>query len=179
MKYIPRIGIAILLALGAPFQTSPAQDEPRTCHSLDQKTALMFVPDKVPLEAENIPVDARNLVALQFPNKERIAIALLITSVYSTDFREKYQYVFVSETRVRLDRWNLPAGMIGLGLEPASDRDLPTRTLVARDFLGQELERITLKLDTSSPAVLVSLTPQGEKEFELRMGRYVVRGAQR
>lgn len=79
MKYIPRIGIAILLALGAPFQTSPAQDEPRTCRSLDQKTALMFVPD----------------------------------------------------------------------------------------------------LDTSSPAVLVSLTPQGEKEFELRMGRYVVRGAQR
>ena len=63
--------------------------------------------------------------------------------------------MFVTETRLRLGRFSIPASMVGLGLEPASERDASTRTLVARDFSGQEIDRITLQLDTSKPAVVV------------------------
>lgn len=177
MKLTTCIGLAALLALGAA--PSFAQSDVPTCRLLDQTAALRFVPDKVPLEMESIPVDTKNIAALVFPNKARAAIVPLLTSGYSADIREKYQYVFVTETRLRFDRWSVPSGMVGLGFEPSPDREAPVRYLVARDFSGAEIDRIPMKLDNSSPAVPVSLTPKGEKEFELRLGRYVIQGTQR
>jgi len=94
--------------------------------------------------------------------------------------RQKYQFVFVSETRVRLDRWNVPAGMVGMGFEPAKDENAPTRVLIARDFTGNEIERIIFRLDPNAKeASVISFTPKGPRDFELRIGRYVIQGTQR
>ncbi len=179
MKLALARGIMLIVFLGMPLHSVPAQEGTKTCISLDPQSALRLIPDKVPLETEAIPVDTRNLAAIQFPDKTRLAIAPLITSGYATDMRSKYHFILVSETRVYLGRTCLPAGVVGLGLKPEENREALTRTLVARDFTGNEIEHVTLQLDTSRPPTVVSLTPKGEKEFELRFGRYVVQGRQR
>ncbi len=173
------IGLALLLLLAAPFHFARAQQESKMCRSLDERAVLKILPHRVPLEAETIPVDSRNFSAIQFPDGSRIVIAPLITSGYSQDVQAKYQYVFVSETSTYLDRSRIPSGLIGFGLKPEPDREAPTRTLVARNFSGEEIDIVTLQLDTSSPAKAVSLVPKGEKEFELRIGRYVIQGRQK
>jgi hypothetical protein len=175
MKWTIPIGLAALLSVSTFL--SPAQDRPGL-RILEPETALRFLPDKVTLEAETIAVDVKNLAALQFPDGSRIAIAPLLTFGCSPKIQLEYRYVLVSETAIQLDRWTLPSGVVGLGWAgPADPTDL-TRCLVAHDFSGAEILRIRMDLNTSAPS-RTGLTVKGEREFELRLGYYVIRGVQR
>lgn len=170
-------GLALAYVLGGPYVLLPAQEE--NCKVLDPEAGRRFLPDRVPMELDVIPVDTKNFSALQFSNKSRIAIAGLLTSGMADATQKKYQYVFISETRLKLDRWNIPAGMVGLSFDAGSKPDAPTRAMVVRDFSGSEIDRITLKLDPGSSATNVSLTPKGSNDFELRIGKYVINGSQK
>jgi hypothetical protein len=170
-------GLAIAFMLGSSIFLLLAQEE--NCRLLTSDEGHRFLPDRVPMEMDTIQVDNKNFSALQFPNKSRIAIAMLQTSGMPDAVQKKYQFVFIAETRLKLDRSNLPAGMVGLAFEPDSKPDAPTRTLIARDFSGSEIDRITLKLDPSGQAATVTLSPKGPRDFELRIGKYVIQGSQR
>ncbi len=171
-------GLAILLIPGVWPLTVQAQEG--NCRLLDLDAARRFLPDRVPMEAEAIPLDMRNVAALEFPDKSRIALAALMNSDLSAQMRQKYQYVFVSETRIRLNGWNVPAGMVGLGFEPGKGEDEPTRALIARDFTGSEIDRIILRLDPNAQeSTAIRFASTGPKEFELHVGRYVIQGLQR
>ena len=175
MKSFTRIALALTLVLSA--WTAVSQEQPK-CRSLDASGARRFLPDRVPLEAELVAVDSGKFTALEFPDKTRLAIAPLVTSGLPSAFRQKYEFILVSETRVKLGRWDLPSGMVGIALEP-ENLDAPTRMLIARDFSGNEIERVALQLATSGKETRLNLVPKGEKEFELRFGSYVIAGKQR
>jgi len=169
-------GLAIFVVLGSSFILL-AQEE--NCRLLNPEEGRRFLPDRVPMEMDTIPVDNQKFSALQFPNKSRIAIAVLQTSGMPDAAQRKYQFVLIAETRLKLDRANIPAGMVGMAFESESKPDAPTRTLIARDFSGSEIDRITLKLDPSGQAATIALTPKGPRDFELRIGKYVIQGSQR
>jgi hypothetical protein len=80
--------------------------------------------------------------------------------------------------RIKLDRWNLPAGMVGVSLEPAAP-DAPFRTLIGRDFSGSEIDRIQLKLDPEGKDGGVAFVVTGPSAFQLRIGKYVAEGTAR
>lgn len=150
-----------------------------TCRALTPEEGRRFLPDRVPMESETIQVDTKNFAALQFPDKSRFAIAGLLNAGLSSEMRQKYQFVLISETRLRLDRWNIQAGMNGIGLEPDKTADAPTRVMIVRDFMGTETERAVLKLDPSSPDVPFSVVPKGPTSFDLHIGKYFISGSQR
>jgi hypothetical protein len=175
MKKLLSVGVVLLLWFGSSYQSAPAQQGAKT---IEDRAVLKILPDRVPLEAETIAVDTRSFSAIQFPDGNRVVIAPLITSGYGQDLQAKYQYILVSESRLVIAGNQIPSGLVGLGIKPEENRDAPTRQLVARDFSGQQVAAITLTLETSSPARPVKLMPKGEKEFELRFGRYVVEAKQ-
>jgi hypothetical protein len=175
MKSFARIALALTLVLSA--WTAVSQEQPK-CRSLDSSGARRFLPDRVPLEAELVAVDSGKFTGLEFGDKSRLVIAPLMTAGLPGAFRQKYEFILVSETRIRLGRWELPSGMVGVALEP-ENLDAPTRMLIARDFSGNEIERVVLQLATKGNATRLSLVPKGEKEFELRFGSYVIEGKQR
>ena len=115
----------------------------------------------MPLEAESVALEGRSVAALEFPDQTRLVIAPLLTSGLPSAFRQKYEFILVSETRVRLGRWDLPSGMVGIALEP-ENLDAPTRMLIARDFSGNEIERVALSLATGGKAARLSLVLKGE-----------------
>jgi hypothetical protein len=168
--------LIVTLILGSVILSLPAQEE--KCRLLDAESGRKYLPDRAPLESESIPIDNKVISVLQFPDKSRTALALLAVSGLSGEMRKKYQYVLVSEAKLKLGRWNLPAGMIGLGVDSAGS-DAPSRILVARDFIGTEIERITLALDPQAQDVPIALVPTGPREFEFRIGKYMIRGSQR
>ena len=148
------------------------------CRLLDRETSRMFVPDRIPMETELLAVDFRYVAALQFPDQSRLAFAAIATSGLSAQIRAKYQYVLISEARLQLGGTNIPPGMVGFGLE-ATDTKAVTGTLVAREISGREIDRLTLRQDPEAKSTGIFLTPKGPKEFELRIGKYVIQGAQR
>jgi hypothetical protein len=175
-----RIALTLLTAVlfaGGSFLFLYAQQE--NCKVMDAESSHRFLPDRVPMESESIQIDSKNSAGIQFPNQARIAIAVLVNSGLSKEMQQKYQYVFVSEARVRLDRWSIPAGMVGLGPGPSGAQGGQTLTLTARDFLGAEIETIVLNLDPNATDDKLSMTPKGPTAFELRIGKYVIQGTQR
>jgi hypothetical protein len=169
--------MAVLALVGSPIHNVRAQGG--TSRILTQEEIRKFLPDRVPMETESIAVDPKTSAALEFPDKTRLAVAALDPAGLSNEMRQKYQFVIISETRLKLDRWNIPAGMCGVALDPDKGADAPTRALTLRDFLGSELDRLILKLDPGAPEAQVLLTPKGPNGFELRFGKYVVSGTQK
>ena len=149
------------------------------CKVLSQEDGRRFLPDRVPMESDSIQVDSKNFAALQFPDKSRFAIAGLLNSGLSSEMRQKYQFVLISETRLRLGTWTIQAGMNGMALEGDKGPDAPTRVLVVRDFMGTETERAILKLDPNAPDTPFSIVPTGPTSFELHIGKYSITGSQR
>ena len=177
-KLLSTIGLVLLVMFGAS-QSAAAQQGSKMCLAIEDKAVLKILPNKVPLEAETISVDTRSFSALQFPDGSRVVITPLITSGYGQDLQAKYQFILVSESRLVIGGNQIPSGLVGIGIKPEENREAPTRQLIARGFTGEQIAAITLTLDTGSPAKAVKLTPKGEKEFELRFGRYVVLAKQR
>ena len=172
-----RCGLAVAAILGSSLVFVLAQEE--NCRLLDTEAGRKFLPDAVPMETDVIPVDTKNFSALQFPNKSRIAIAGLLTAGMPDAVQKKYRYVLVAETRLKLDRVSLPAGMIGLAPDAGAKQDPASLVLIARDFSGSEISRVVLTLDAGGQAAALALTPKSPTEFELRIGKYVIRGSQR
>ena len=174
VRRIAAPGLLLAWILACAFVSLSAQEEePRI---LDADASHRFLPDRVPMETEMIPVDVKNCSVLQFPDKTRAGIAGLVTASLGGDMQQKYQYVLVSETKLKFERWTLPAGMVGLSLD--GDKETPTRALIARDFNGSVIDRLTLKLDAAAPASTVSLAPKG-KDFTMHIGKYVIQGSQK
>ena len=171
------LGVFVVLLFGSSFLLLFAWQE--HCKAMDAESCRRFLPDRVPMESESIQVDNKNSAGIQFPNQARIAIAALVSSGLSKEMQQKYQYAFVSEARVRLDRWSIPAGMVGLGPGPNGAQGGQTLALTARDFLGNEIETIILTLDPNATDDKISMTPKGPAAFELRIGKYVIQGTQR
>lgn len=167
--------LALTLAVAGGLLPSAQAQAPVPCRPLDNHQALRFVPDRVPFEADSLPVDAKAIAALEFPDKARIAIAPLLTSGST---KTKYEFVMFSESRFVVGGTPLPSGLIGLGFEPG-EKDAPTRTLIARDFTGSEIGRFCLELDPATKVPGVALVPTGAKTFELRIGSYAVEASQK
>jgi hypothetical protein len=175
MKRFAMMTLVLFFVPARAYLLSEPQEN--VLHVLEPDAGRKFLPDRVPLEAELIPVDITRFTVVQFPDNSRAAIAALVTSGLTPEMRKKYQYVFISETRLRLDRWNIPAGMVGLALE--GEGETPTRALIARDFNGAEIDRLVLQLDAAATEGAVSMTPKGPKDFELHIGKYLIKGSQR
>ncbi len=172
------VGPALFVALCACLPEMEAQEG--GCKVLDTAAARRYLPDRVPMETEVIPVDMNRACAIEFTDKSRIAFAQLSNAGLSAEMKQKYQYVLVSEARVKMDQLNLPAGMIGMALAPEKAGGSTTRTLIARDFSGSEIGQITLRLNPNSgDESSVGFACKDPKGFELSVGKYVVQGAQR
>ncbi len=169
--------LILLVILGGGLPGLLAQED--KCRAMDPESGRKFLPDRAPLGPDSIAIDNKIFSGIQFPDKARTAIAALTTSGLSEEARRKFQYVLVSESKLKLGRWTIPAGMNGLGLAPAGPDNPPTRILITYDFLGTETERIALTLDPQAEDVPLALIPKGPKEFELRIGKYSIQGSQR
>lgn len=175
-KMLVAVQAVVIIAGGLLCTALPQGD---MCRVLTPEEARKFLPDRVPMESDSIQVDSKNFAALQFPDKSRFAIASLLNSGLSVEMRQKYQFVLISESRIKLDRWSVQAGMNGIALEPDKTADPPTRVMVIRDFTGAETERAVLKLDPSSQDVPFSIVPKGPTSFDLHIGKYFISGSQR
>jgi len=148
------------------------------CKLLDREAARMFVPDRIPMETELLAVDAKNLAAIQFADKSRIAFAAITSAGLSAQLRSRYQYVLISEARLQLGGINLAPGMAGLSMQE-DGKNAASGFLVVRDVSGREIDRLALKQEPEAKGSSISLTPTGAREFELHIGKYVIQGAQR
>ncbi len=132
------------------------------------------------LEGNAIPTEKRNGILLKTPAGERVLIALIDTSGYSSQVRQKYSGMLIAEGRVSICGETVAVGSYGFGLDkpaPIESRSATTSGADAKFFLynqaGEKVAECAAKKDTQikQPKPLQVVLNQGERA-RLYLGRY-------
>jgi hypothetical protein len=104
--------LAILVAV--LMQISVASDAPEKVLKASEITAKVL-PDKVFFRGQVASVQARNSGGIHFGDDAYVLAALVDSSGYSSDIRQKYQGYLMTEVPLDLTGQKLPAGAYGFG----------------------------------------------------------------
>ncbi len=108
--------VALAILISAP-RSACAQG------SFTQLTGKAFesaIPNDFYLEGNRIPVEHRNAVLLKTPGGARLVLALIDTTGYSSQIKQKYLGMVITEGAVSVCSVPLNVGSYGFGLEPAA-----------------------------------------------------------
>jgi hypothetical protein len=105
--------VAVAMLMGTP-RGAPAQG------AFEQLTGKAFesaIPNDFYLEGNRIPVEKRNAALLKIPAGARLLLALLDTTGYSSQIKQKYAGMVITEGTVSVCSVSLSVGSYGFGLE--------------------------------------------------------------
>jgi hypothetical protein len=105
-------GAAIMVAV--LMQMSVASDTPEKVLKASEISAKVL-PDKVFFRGQVASVQARNSGGVHFGDDAYVLAALVDSSGYSTDIRQKYQGYLMTEAPLEVGGQKLPAGAYGFG----------------------------------------------------------------
>ncbi|MFZ0962411.1 MAG: hypothetical protein WAO35_16050 [Terriglobia bacterium] len=167
------VGFATLVCLLAVWPTRA-----RAQGMLENVTGTAFdhaVPADFYLEGNHIPVEKRNAVLLKNAQGARVVLGLIDTTGYSSQIKQKYIGMLITETKLSVCGNALGVGSYGFGLErPAatSNADAPFKIY---NQAGEKVGECAAKKDDSlkQPKPL-AVTAAKDGSAKLCLGKYVV-----
>jgi len=121
-----RFGGLILVVLALPMGTPRAACAQGAFEQMTGKAFESAIPNDFYLEGNRIPVEKRNAALLKTPAGARLLLALIDTTGYSSQIKQKYAGMLISEGTVSVCSVPLSVGSYGFGLEkpaPTSSED--------------------------------------------------------
>jgi hypothetical protein len=155
---------------GSLFQGAPAQ------HRFHQVTGQEFdyaLPKDFYLEGKAFPTERRNAAMLRIPDGKRLLFALLDTSGYSSQSRQKYMGMIITETRISLCGNSIKIGSYGFGLTGESAPVSEESGFAVYDQAGDKVANCLAKKDLGlkQPKPL-HIIESGRESVRLYLGRY-------
>jgi hypothetical protein len=105
---------SLAIVLGLMLQVSAASDTPEKALKASEISAKVL-PDKVFFRGQVATVQSRNSGGVHFADDAYVLAALVDSSGYSTDIRQKYQGYLMTEVALDLGGQKVPAGAYGFG----------------------------------------------------------------
>src|ERR1700739_2642629 len=84
-------------------------------HVLSSDELKKAVPTEYFFRGQKAPVQLRNAVGFQVPDGKMMLAALVDASGYSTAIQQKYQGMFITESKLEIGDSTLPPGEYGFG----------------------------------------------------------------
>jgi hypothetical protein len=170
-----RVCSTILLALAVAMlavwpSKAPAQGGFRV---LSDEELIKALPGDFYLEGNHIPTSARNAVLLKTPAGVRVVIAEIVTKGYSSQIKEKYEGMLITEGNLSLCGTVVGVGSYGFGYTKLP----PTTTEDGKFFLynqaGEKVAECATKKDTElKPAIPLQVVVGKDGGARLYLGRY-------
>ena len=168
MKNVSRIALGMLIvvmssALSAQ-RSSDALPPEIAAHILTSDEVKKAVPTEYFFRGQKAPVQLRNAVGFQQASGKMMIAALVDASGYSTAIQQKYQGLFITETKLTIGGSTLPPGQYGFGF--TSDGKFVVMDVGNNDVLSEPSQN-----DTALPrAVPLKLVEDG-KGYKLYAGK--------
>ena len=163
--------VAVAIFIGTPHSAG-AQNQ---FEQLTGKTFESAIPNDFYLEGNRIPVEHRNAVLLKTPAGTRLVLALIDTTGYSTQIKQKYIGMAITEGKVSLCNVALSVGSYGFGLQkpPATSNEDAKFSLYnqAGEAVGECGAKKDSALKQPKPLAVVLSKEGGAR---LYMGRYFI-----
>jgi hypothetical protein len=152
-------------------------NEIRAQKSFEQVTGKEFeraVPKDFYLEGNAIPVEVRNATLLK-TGGARALFALIDTTGYSSQIRQKYIGMLISESSISICGKSVHVGSYGFGLERPAETSLKEAKFFMYDQAGEKVVECNAKRDSKirQPKPLQAVLIQGVPA-RLYLGRYWV-----
>lgn len=166
------VGFAVLVCLLAVWpKTACAQDMFKVVTGVAFEHA---VPADFYLEGNRIPVEKRNAVLLTNAKGARVVLGLIDTAGYSSQIKQKYIGMLITETKLSVCGNTLGVGSYGFGLErPAatSNADAPFKIY---NQAGEKVGECAAKKDDSLKEPKPLAVADSKDGAKLYLGKYAV-----
>jgi hypothetical protein len=167
------VGFTVMVCLLAAWpNTARAQGgfEPVTADAFNRA-----VPTDFYLEGEHIPVEKRNAAVLKNEKGARVVLALLDTTGYASQIRQKYEGMLITETKLSICGNEIGVGSYGFGLERLPGAAAAQAPFRIYNQAGEKVGECTAKRDSSikQPKPLAVTSAQGGTA-RLCLGKYVI-----
>jgi hypothetical protein len=103
-------------------------------HVLSSDELKKAVPTEYFFRGQKAPVQLRNAVGFQLPDGKMMLAALVDASGYSTAIQQKYQGMFITESKLEIGDSTLPPGEYGFGF--AADGKFMVMDVANNDVLS-------------------------------------------
>jgi len=126
------------------------------------------------LEGNHIPVDKRNASIIKNAAGKRVLLAIIDTTGYSSQIKQKYIGMLITETKLSVCGNALGVGSYGFGLDRPAPTSNADATFRVYDQAGDKVGECAAKKDDSvkQPRPLVVETMSGPAK--LLLGKYAI-----
>jgi len=133
------------------------------------------VPNDFYLEGNRIPVEKRNAALLKTGKGARVVLALIDTTGYSSQIKQKYIGMVISEAQISVCGVSIGVGSYGFGLElPAAGSNVDAQFRLYNQA-GEKLGECTVKVDDSiKQPVPLAVTIAKDGSASLNLGKYAL-----
>jgi len=133
------------------------------------------VPGDFYLEGNRIPVDKHNAALLKNAKGARVVVAIIDTAGYSSQIRQKYIGMLITETTLSVCGTSIGVGSYGFGLDRPAAPSNADAAFKIYDQAGDKLGECASKKDDSikQPKPLAVSTSKGGPA-KVELGKYVI-----
>lgn len=172
-KYLMGIGFSVMVCVLSVWpSTAVAQN---AFESVTGDAFVKAVPGDFYLEGNRIPVEKRNAVLLKTAKGSRVVVGLIDTTGYSSQIKQKYTGMLITETRISVCRKKLRVGSYGFGLDRPDAASSADASFKIYNQAGEKLGACAAKKDESvkQPKPL-SVTADNSGPAKLYLGKYAI-----
>ena len=172
-KYLMGIGFSVMVCLLSVWPSiAVAQDG---FESVTGDAFVKAVPGDFYLEGNRIPVEKRNAVLLKNAKGSRLGVGLIDTSGYSSQIKQKYTGMLITETKISVCGNSLGVGSYGFGLDRPAATSNADASFKIYNQAGEKLGACAAKKDDSveQPKPL-SVTADKAGPAKLYLGKYAI-----
>jgi hypothetical protein len=131
------------------------------------------VPNDFYLEGNRIPVEKRNAALLKNGKGARVVVGLIDTAGYSSQIKQKYIGMLITETKISVCGTSLDVGSYGFGLERPAATSSADAQFKIYNQAGEKLGECASKKDDSIKVAKPLAVVKGDPA-KLELGKYVI-----
>ena len=162
-----RVSVVVLACmLGLTFVAAAQNAKPKGVLTAAELKKL--VPRDYFFAGQTAPVQLRNSGGIRFSDGKLLLTALVDTSGYSADIKQKYQGLFITEAQITIEGKNLPPGEYGFGRTADGNFNILD---VASDTVASFAGHAD---DSVKRPVPLQMTAQGGDSYRLYLGKNYV-----
>jgi hypothetical protein len=168
-----RFGGLILVAIALLMGTPRGAFAQGTFEQMSGKAFESAIPNDFYLEGNRIPVEKRNAALLKTPAGARLIFALIDTTGYSSQIKQKYIGMVITEGSVSVCSVPLTVGSYGFGLEKPAATSSEDAKFFLYNQAGEKVGDCAAKKDSAvkQPKPL-NIVLSKEAGARLYLGRY-------
>ena len=168
-----KLGGLILVAMAILIGTPRSACAQGAFEQMSGKAFESAIPNDFYLEGNRIPVEKRNAALLKTPAGARLVLALIDTTGYSSQIKQKYIGMVIAEGTVSVCNVPLSVGSYGFGLEKPAATSSEEAKFILYNQAGEKVGDCGAKKDNAvkHPKPL-NIVLSKEAGARLYLGRY-------